>query len=161
MGKRTRILGSVATAVSGAVILAALSLSTPLEAKGLKADDAIKAVNQAFITAFAAQDAAAVAALYTADAAVMPADQATVAGTEAIQEFWQAAMSLGITGVELVTGEIEVHGRLAIETGGFKLYNSDGHRVSAGKYLVVWVSEKGEWKLHRDIWNSDGSAGGE
>ena len=113
------------------------------------------------MAAFARQDAAAVAALYAADAVMLPPGQGPVSGTEAIQEFWQAGMSLGITGVELASSDVEVHGRLAIETGNYKLYNADGDRLEEGKYLVVWVSQKGEWKLYRDIWNSSVPAAGE
>lgn len=156
-----RILAIVTAGLSCAVILAALSFTTPVEARGLQPDEAIQAANQALMKAFAQRDAAAVAALYTDDAVVMPADQVAVAGTAAIQAFWQSTMDAGVTGIEVTTGEVEVHGRLAIETGGYKMYNSDGVRLEAGKYLVVWVSAKGEWKLHRDIWNSDGGADGE
>jgi len=34
---------------------------------------------------------------------------------------------------------------------------SDGETLDRGKFLVVWKSVDGSWKLHRDIWNSSES----
>ncbi len=32
----------------------------------------------------------------------------------------------------------------------------DGSKnVDKGKYIVVWKKENGDWKVWRDIWNSD------
>jgi ketosteroid isomerase-like protein len=29
-----------------------------------------------------------------------------------------------------------------------------GKVVDRGKYIVIWKREQGQWKLHRDIWNT-------
>jgi hypothetical protein len=29
-----------------------------------------------------------------------------------------------------------------------------GDLIDRGKYIVIWKLIQGEWKLHRDIWNS-------
>ena len=26
--------------------------------------------------------------------------------------------------------------------------------MDSGKFIVIWKQEGGQWKLHRDIWNS-------
>ena len=46
------------------------------------------------------------------------------------------------------------HGDTAIEVGKFTLQGEGGQTVDEGKYLVVWKQADGQWKLHRDIFNS-------
>jgi ketosteroid isomerase-like protein len=35
-----------------------------------------------------------------------------------------------------------------------------GQVIDNGKYVVLWRREAGQWKLHRDIWNSSQPAPG-
>jgi len=37
----------------------------------------------------------------------------------------------------------------------WKLFIKDGTEVDSGKAIVIWKKEDGEWKLFRDIINSD------
>lgn len=111
---------------------------------------------QKFMKAAAASDAAGVAALYTADAQLFPPNYVRVDGREAIQEFWQGVFTdSGATQFELTTVELTPAGDFAIETGTYKLGHQSGKPLDRGKYIVVWKREGGQWKLHRDIWNSD------
>lgn len=75
-------------AVSAAVVLA-LGLTTamalPVEAHEVR--EAIETANAQWTAAFNRGDAAAVAALYTPDAIVMPPDSDMIRGRQAIQEF--------------------------------------------------------------------------
>jgi len=48
----------------------------------------------------------------------------------------------------------ESAGDLACETGIVRLVATDG-TLSQARYVVVWKREGGQWKLHRDIWNSE------
>jgi ketosteroid isomerase-like protein len=94
------------------------------------------------------------AAFYTDDAKLLPPDAPIVSGRKAIEDFWRtAANALGLTGVMLKTIDLEVTGDMACEVGEADLQLSSGQaRV---KYLVVWLrGGDGEWRLHRDIWNS-------
>ena len=36
----------------------------------------------------------------------------------------------------------------------YELQDGDGQALDAGKFIVVWKREAGQWKLHRDIFNS-------
>jgi len=38
--------------------------------------------------------------------------------------------------------------------GTFTLKGKGGQELDAGKYIVIWKREDGQWKLHRDIFNS-------
>src|SRR5438270_774133 len=120
---------------------------------------AIEAGNRNFMAAFARGDAAGMAALYTANAQLLPPNSDVVAGTQAIQAMWQAVMGMGIKEATLQTGEVEAHGDTAFEVGRFSLKGEGGHVLDQGKYIVIWKQEGGQWKLHRDIWNSSQPAG--
>jgi len=120
------------------------------------APEAIAAVNQAFMTAFARGDAAGVAALYTADGQLLPPGSDIVTGKAGIEAFWQGMMAMGvIKRAELHRLELDQHGDTAIEVGRATLYNEAGEVIDRPKYVVVWKCEASQWKLHRDIWNSD------
>ena len=121
---------------------------------------AVEAANVKFGTAWGSKDAAALTALYTANATVMPPNGARVTGSQAILEFWKAALAGAPPVGKLTTGEIEAHGDTAHEVGTYQLSSADGKVAESGKYIVIWKREGGQWKLHRDIWNSDLPAGG-
>lgn len=119
-----------------------------------QAAEAIARGNASFGQYFEKGDPAAVAALYTSDAQLFPPGSEVVTGRGAIEGFWKAVMDMGIAGVRLETSEIVTPGDTAIETGRYVLRGADGAELDNGKYLVVWRQEGGEWRLHRDIWNT-------
>jgi ketosteroid isomerase-like protein len=110
--------------------------------------------NRKFGSAVARKDYAAMAALYTENAMVLPPDGGIVTGRPAIEEFWRsAANALGLTDATLKTRDLEVAGDTAYEVGEANLKVGSGQVMV--KYLVVWMkSSDGNWRLHRDIWNA-------
>jgi len=122
----------------------------------------IEAALVTFADAFNKGDAAAVAAHYTQDAAVLPPDAARVDGRPAIQAFWKGAIDAGLADLTLKASEVEGSGDWAFEVGevSFSAPNSAGERSTAtGKYIVVWKRDvDGIWRLYRDIWNANPAA---
>jgi uncharacterized protein (TIGR02246 family) len=116
--------------------------------------EAIAAGNAKFAEAFARGDAAAIAALYTEEGAVLPPNAETMQGRAAIEAFWQVPMNMGVKAVTLTSVEVEDHGNVAIEVGKYTLRGEGDQLLDAGKYVVVWKHDQGEWRLHRDIWNT-------
>lgn len=114
----------------------------------------ILACNKNFMDAFGKGDAGGVAALYTGGAQLLPPYSDVVAGRDAIRAFWQGAMDLGLKAATLDTVEVEGFGNAAVEVGSYTLRAEGGQVADAGKYVVVWKTEGGVWKLHRDIWNT-------
>jgi uncharacterized protein (TIGR02246 family) len=116
---------------------------------------AIEAANAKFGAAWGKKDAAAITALYTANATLLPPNAARATGPQAILEFWKAGLAGAPPVGKLTTVEVEAHGDTAHEVGTYELSTADGKVIDKGKYVVVWKREGGQWKLHRDIWNSD------
>ena len=115
---------------------------------------AIEATNRNFMDTFARGDAGGIAKFYTAGGQILPSNSDPITGHEGIQGFWQAVMDMGIKAATLETVELEGHGDTAIEIGRYTLGTGAGQELDRGKYLVVWKQDGGQWKLHRDIWNT-------
>jgi uncharacterized protein (TIGR02246 family) len=122
--------------------------------KVIQPQEAIAQANQQFMLAFNQGSADGVAGCYTAGAQLLPVHMGQVAGRENIQGFWQAVMDMGIKAARLETVELDVLGKTAIEVGKYTLLGGKEQVLDTGKYVVVWKTEQGQWKLHRDIWTT-------
>ena len=113
----------------------------------------IAAVNRQFEAAARNQDLDGLAALYTADAMALPPDGPIVKGPSDIRQMWaMVAQELGLKEVKLRTISFEQEGSLGPEVGEATLLVGAGS--VAVKYMVVWKKTDGQWRIHRDIWNS-------
>ncbi len=120
---------------------------------------AIADANNRLVDALGRGDSAGVASVYAEDGKLMPTGSPTVAGLEAIQQFWQALMDMGAKSATLRTTDLDEQGDTAIESGAYTLIiEPDGADPikDVGKYLVVWKRQTdGTWKMGSDIFNSD------
>lgn len=116
---------------------------------------AIEAANKQAMEAFRRQDAADLANVYAEQGALLPPNAERVHGRHAIQQAWQGAFDAGLTACRIETLGVESVGDLAIEEGRYTLYATDNQVADEGKYIQIWKREAGQWKSHRDIWNSD------
>ena len=115
----------------------------------------IEAANKAFSAAYGRGDAKAVAGMYTEPGQLFPPAAQIVAGRAAIEKYWKSALDSGVKGVELKTTEVFSLGETAAETGTYALTGKNGDSLDEGKYVVVWKRVDGQWRLHRDCWNSN------
>ena len=118
----------------------------------------IRRADDAFEKLFSEGNAAGMAELYTSTGMLLPTGSDFIQGKEAIRDFWQGAMNIGIKEGKLDIMEVELLGDTIIEIGRYQLKGAGGEPMDWGKYLVVWKQEGGEWKLHRDIWNTSRTA---
>ncbi len=114
----------------------------------------IRTADDQFSAAFAAQDAAALANLYTAQAQLLPPNSDFIIGREAIQTFWQGVMDAGVAVATLTIEEAMGTDSMAVEVGRYEMSTADGSTIDEGKYIVWWQRTPAGWRLHRDIWNS-------
>jgi len=127
--------------------------------QGDSATTSVAAAHQRFEAAFTARDAAAFAALYAPDAAVMPPNLGRIEGREAIRALWQQFFDAGVTGFDRTTIDLAVESVRATETGSLTLTGPDGRGSTSsigGKYMLLWLrSPEGDWRIYREIWNND------
>jgi uncharacterized protein (TIGR02246 family) len=145
----------------GLLALCTVAMLASSQAWAETAEEAIEAVNQQFEAAFNKGDAAAVARLYTSDAALLPPSEAHVEGRTAIEHYWKGVIDAGFKEITLKTQEVtETTDGGAIEFGRFTIVGpttNGGQGTMGGTYAVLWRGEGGSWHLHRDIWNDDPS----
>jgi ketosteroid isomerase-like protein len=144
-----------------AIVLLVLLAEAAAVSAGEDVRAAIEAVDKAFCAAMDRSEAAAIAALYTATAELLPPGSDAVRGREAIRRTFQAGMDAGQKELTLTTLEVEAHGDTAHEVGTWTARGKDGAILDSGKYIVIWKNEGGQWRLHRHIWNSNTPSGGE
>ena len=116
--------------------------------------EVIEARDRQFMETFRRGDAEGLAALYTTDGQAFPPNSEMASGAQAIQAVWQGAMDAGLKEARLEISEVEQHDDTAYEVGKYTLLVEGGQTADTGKYIVIWKQEGGQWKLHRDIWNS-------
>ena len=111
-----------------------------------------------------AKDAAAIAALYAEDGAVMPPNAPIGKGRASIQQTWASMMrtpgfDLTITPEQIL---VSSSGDMALDRGTYslKVAPEGTTQTDTGKYVVVWRKIGGEWKAAADIFNSDLPASG-
>jgi ketosteroid isomerase-like protein len=103
----------------------------------------IQSLNDKFAQAFNAGDAAAVAALYTDDAVILPPGAEMMKGKNAIRAFWKGAAE------QLGDGAVREIGTFTFRTKGAQPQDI------TGKYVVVWEKVGSDWRLATDIWNTN------
>ena len=114
----------------------------------------IQKLNDQWMAAFNKGDAAAVAAMYTIDAYVLPDGRGMVKGRPAIEALWKQQMA-GATVEKITTLDVKpLGGNAAREIGTATMKTKDQPPQDVVvKYAVVWQKEGGQWKLLQDIWN--------
>ena len=113
----------------------------------------ISAVNRQFEDAARKGDLDRLAALYTPDAVALPPDGPVVKGRDNIKQMWGTlAQQVGLKDVRLDTLDFEQAGDTGYEVGQATLTVGTGTAVV--KFVVVWKKVGGQWRLHRDIWNT-------
>jgi len=140
-------------AVPSFALLALLLLCTPALAQSKAA---IQKLEEKWADAFNKGDAAAVAALYTEEAYVLPPGAPMVHGRADIQSFWGQAMQQ-FGDVKCTVVDVLPIGRTGAREIGTCAFKTKGASPQDGalKYAVVWRKVDRQWLLNTDIWNID------
>ena len=127
-------------------------------------EQAIRAQVDRWLQLVKAKDAAAIAALYTEDGAVMPPNAPIGKGRAAIQQTWASIMQTPGFDLTFAPEQIIVSssGDMALDRGTYKFTVAPNGtaKTDTGKYVVVWRKVGSEWKAAADIFNSDLPASG-
>ena len=115
----------------------------------------IAARNEAFRVATERGDPAALAALYTEDAWLLPHGRSMIQGRRDIEAFWRSRLER-IAEVRLTTDDVVSTGQdTAREIGRSAITLKQAPTPIAGKYLVCWKRVADEWQLEADAFNGD------
>jgi uncharacterized protein (TIGR02246 family) len=146
-----------------AALLAATSLSilssSALAAGASKGDVEIIAVTERWAAAYGEGDLKAIAGMYTDDAKLMPEGSGAISGRDAIGRWLEQALRPALPGTIRFSGyEIYGHGQSASSVSQIEIRDAKGQLQTRAKQILVLLKQHGHWKIHRDIWTSDGPA---
>jgi len=138
------------------IALVALGLITGIVPALAQSKTAIQKLEDQWGAAFNKGDPAAVAAMYTEDAFVLPAGAPMVKGQADIKNFWTGAMQQ-LSDVKCTAVDVMPIGRTGAREVGTCSFKTKGASPQDGalKYVVVWRKVNGQWLLNTDIWNMD------
>lgn len=120
----------------------------------------IGALRNQFATAFNANDAAAVAGMFTDDAVIMPSNHAAVEGKAAIQSWYETMYKEMSVKIALTPLETQVAGDWGFDRGTALLTitpkgKGKPMKESSNYLVIVKRQADGSWKVARDIDNSN------
>jgi len=141
---------------------AALALAaTGAYAQGSADTAGVAKARSAYEKAAGAQDAAAIAKLYTADGVEMPPNAPAAKGHAGIEAYHKAfAQQFMVHGITLTATETKIYGDTAVDVGTYKqslmMQKGGGMVDDKGKYVVLLKKDaSGTWLLTHAIYNSD------
>jgi ketosteroid isomerase-like protein len=105
--------------------------------------------------AFAAGDAAKLAALYTDDARSTPPGGPPIVGRRAIEEYWRSDIGRGGVGTTLTPADAFLVDDFLHTAGAYEVIGASGVALARGQYQQAWTRVDGAWRLHRDMWRLD------
>lgn len=114
----------------------------------------IEEANRNFMALVAAGDSVGIANAYTIDGKVMFSGAPSIEGRANIQTKFSKIIDSGVTRINLDTKNVFGCGELVAEEGEVTVY-AGNNVVAEEKYIILWKKEAGEWKLFRDIANSN------
>jgi len=121
----------------------------------VKVKQLIETNHKAYGENFAKGDAAQFAKHYAGDGCIFPTHFPKICGTGAINAFFDSAYKMGARYIQLTANEVMGGPDLVVETGNYELFIENNISIDKGKFIVIWKQENGEWKMYRDIWNTD------
>ncbi|MBK9107598.1 MAG: nuclear transport factor 2 family protein [Saprospiraceae bacterium] len=92
---------------------------------------------------------------YCKDACAMPEGMESVCGIDSIiQYYYNDGKNKDF---KIVISEKEIYGvqDLVVEEGIYDFPDGNGGSFDKGKFIAIWKTEDGHWKIYREIWNSN------
>ncbi|MGH7451894.1 MAG: YybH family protein [bacterium] len=147
-----------------ALVLVALTSSTYAQTRAgrLSADDVtkIKAVNEAYVSAWLKNDSTAVMETLVPNAVLIPQGSRAIEGMKAINQFWwPSGGKTTVTAFTITTEEVGGNDDVAYIRGTFTLSfiyedaNNKLERTNNGNYLMIMKRQAdGTWRISHRMW---------
>lgn len=121
--------------------------------------DSVKAhiikMNESYSQRFMTNDTAYYISRYCRDAQVYSPGVPAVVGRDSIINFFYQNGTNKEAKIELPAGNIYGNEELVVEEGTYNFPDGKGGSFDKGKFIALWKQEDGQWKLYREIWNTD------
>jgi uncharacterized protein (TIGR02246 family) len=119
------------------------------------AKEAIQKASQVFTEAFNKGDSVAAANGYAMEAKFMPTNGKSVSGRKNIQTAISGYIKSGAPNLTIKTVDVWGDETMLTAEEEWIMTDKNGKELDRGKSLELWIMEEGQWKLFRDIFNSD------
>jgi len=93
---------------------------------------------------------------YMRDACIFPPDALPICDQAQIESFYYADGAHKEWQVIRRAQRLSVHFDVLIEEGNMTVLRGGEEIPILEKYITIWKAEAGEWKVYREIWNSNG-----
>ena len=149
------------------VLVLAVGGCVPQDRPNIEADTAaINDIWTMYASSYEAGDISAWLSLWTENGVQMPPNEPPVIGKDQIQKRNKTVLDLFTFEIEITVEEIQVAGNWAFSRGIYTMTaspkNGDQPVPVDGKFMTILKRQPdGGWKIHRDIFNSNVSPGGE
>lgn len=121
--------------------------------------DSVKAhiikMNESYSQRFMSNDSAFYAERYCTDAQVYSPGVPAVMGRDSIRSFFYNGGNNTDAKIDLPAGNFYGNADLVVEDGTYSFPDGKGGIADKGKFIAIWKQEDGQWKLYREIWNTD------
>lgn len=121
--------------------------------------DSVKAhiikMNESYSERFMTNDSAFYVARYCTDAQVYSPGMPAVISRDSIRAFFYNNGNNKEAKIELPAGNFYGNADFVVEEGSYSFPDGKGGSVDKGKFIAIWKKENNQWKLYREIWNSD------
>jgi len=112
-------------------------------------------MNESYSQRFMTNDTAYYISRYCRDAQVYSPGVPAVVGRDSIINFFYQNGTNKEAKIELPAGNIYGNEELVVEEGTYNFPDGKGGSFDKGKFIALWKQEDGQWKLYREIWNTD------
>lgn len=113
----------------------------------------INAHNEQFSSAMVTGDSATIAAGYHSQALIFGNNMPMLKGGAAMGNAMKVIPTMGVKQFKVSSTDVYGDDDLVVEEGVWEM-RGDNIKDN-GKFIALWKKENGQWKMYRDIWNSD------
>lgn len=122
-----------------------------------KAKLVVQDMDAKFSEAVRKGDSATMASEYADDAMVFPPNSEVIK-KEGIASLWGGLLRMGVKDFKLTIDDLTGNADMLAETGRYEVLGEGNKSLDKGKYVVTWRNYNGNWKIFRDIWNTNMTA---